>query len=91
MRAANSAHAMCRRENRLARMGAYAGLAAASLLVARAWAAQENVVSAANAEASSLDRTSRVAPNYALEERFLPDQVSKLVFDLAVTPRWWAG
>jgi len=50
---------------------------------------QENLASAADAEASSADRTSRVAPNYALEERFLPDQVGKLVFDLAVTPHWF--
>ena len=89
MRATNSAQTMCRGQNRLPRVGLYAGLAAASLLVARAWAGQENAVSATNAEASSLDRTSRVAPNYPLEERFLPDQVSKLVFDLAVTPHWF--
>ena len=89
MRATNSAQTMCRGQNRPPRVGLYAGLAAASLLVARAWAGQENAVSATNAEASSLDRTSRVAPNYPLEERFLPDQVSKLVFDLAVTPHWF--
>jgi len=29
------------------------------------------------------------APNYALEARFLPDSVNKLVFDLAVTPHWF--
>lgn len=29
------------------------------------------------------------SPNYALEERFLPDAVNKLVFDLAVTPHWF--
>ncbi len=89
MRAANSVHRMCPREKRVARVGVRAGLAAASLLAARAWAGQENLASAADAEASSADRTSRVAPNYALEERFLPDQVSKLVFDLVVTPHWF--
>jgi dipeptidyl-peptidase 4 len=89
MRAANSAHRMGPREKRVARVGLYAGLAAASLLATRAWAGQENLASAADAEASSADRTLRVAPNYALEERFLPDQVSKLVFDLAVTPHWF--
>jgi hypothetical protein len=89
MRAANSVHRMCPREKRVARVGVRAGLAAASLLAARAWAGQENLASAADAEASSADRTSRVAPNYALEERFLPDQVGKLVFDLAVTPHWF--
>jgi dipeptidyl aminopeptidase/acylaminoacyl peptidase len=29
------------------------------------------------------------SPNYALEARFLPDSVNKLVFDLAVTPHWF--
>jgi hypothetical protein len=90
MRGAKSAPGVCRRGKRIARVGVYAGLAAASLLAARAWAGQENAVSAANAEASSGDRTARVAPNYGLEERFLPDQVSKLVFDLAVTPHWFS-
>lgn len=28
-------------------------------------------------------------PNYALEARFLPDVVNKLVFDLSVTPHWF--
>ena len=86
MRGAKSAPGVCRRGKRIARVGVYAGLAAASLLATRAWAGQENLASAADAEASSADRTSRVAPNYALEDRFLPDQVGKLVFDLAVTP-----
>ncbi|HYL61438.1 MAG TPA: DPP IV N-terminal domain-containing protein [Candidatus Methylomirabilis sp.] len=30
-----------------------------------------------------------IAPNYALEARFLPDAVNKLVFDLSVTPHWF--
>jgi dipeptidyl aminopeptidase/acylaminoacyl peptidase len=30
------------------------------------------------------------SPNYALEARFLPDNVNKLVFDLAVTPHWFS-
>jgi len=29
------------------------------------------------------------SPNYALEARFLPETVNKLVFDLAVTPHWF--
>src|SRR3984957_13694980 len=29
------------------------------------------------------------APNYALEARFLPDSVNKLVFDLSITPHWF--
>jgi dipeptidyl-peptidase-4 len=32
----------------------------------------------------------RVAANYDLAARFLPDQVGKLVFDLAVTPHWFS-
>jgi dipeptidyl-peptidase 4 len=28
-------------------------------------------------------------PNYALEARFLPDSINKLVFDLSVTPHWF--
>ena len=28
-------------------------------------------------------------PNYALEARFLPDAVNKLVFDLSITPHWF--
>lgn len=28
-------------------------------------------------------------PNYALEARFLPDRINKLVFDLSVTPHWF--
>jgi dipeptidyl-peptidase 4 len=28
-------------------------------------------------------------PNYALEARFLPDKVNRLVFDLSVTPHWF--
>jgi len=28
-------------------------------------------------------------PNYALEARFLPDSMNKLVFDLSVTPHWF--
>src|SRR5208283_2692365 len=28
-------------------------------------------------------------PNYALEARFLPESVNKLVFDLSLTPHWF--
>src|SRR5258708_7574073 len=42
------------------------------------------------AAASFLVARAGAGPNYALEERFLPDQVSKLVFDLAVTPHWFS-
>jgi dipeptidyl aminopeptidase/acylaminoacyl peptidase len=72
------------------RFGVYASAATASLLVARAWAGPESAVAAAKADAASEEAAARVAPNYALEERFLPDQISKLVFDLAVTPHWFS-
>ena len=90
MRAANSAHRMCRNAHRAARAGVYVGLAAASLLLPGTWAGQENAVSAAKAEEHSGDQAARLTPNYALEERFLPDQVGKLVFDLSVTPHWFS-
>src|SRR5271154_6432592 len=42
----------------------------------------------ANAEPHSA-ATASPAPNYALEARFLPDSMNKLVFDLSVTPHWF--
>lgn len=50
-----------------------------------------NSVSAEPAEGASSVAGARAssAPNYALEARFLPDSVNKLVFDLAVTPHWF--
>ena len=75
---------------RMTRLGFYAGLAAASLLVVRAWAGPEGAATGAKAEGGSADAAARVVPNYALEERFLPEAVNKLVFDLAVTPHWFS-
>ncbi len=69
--------------------GVYA-LVAASAFAARAWAGPDGAGTAAKVEAAAEEAAVRVAPNYALEERFLPDQVSKLVFDLAVTPHWFS-
>ena len=90
MKVADSRRRFSRRVNRAARLGVYAAVAAASFLVARAWAGLESAGTAAKADAVSEEAAPRVAPNYALEERFLPDQVSKLVFDLAVTPHWFS-
>src|SRR3989441_11384860 len=90
MKVADSRRRFSRRVNRMARLGVYAAAAAASFLVARAWAGPESAGTAAKADAVSEEAAPRVAPNYALEERFLPDQVSKLVFDLAVTPHWFS-
>src|SRR5215471_18741520 len=75
---------------RMTRLGLYAGVVVASLLVMRAWAGPDGDLMAAKAEGGSADAVARVAPNYALEERFLPDAVNKLVFDLAVTPHWFS-
>src|SRR5882762_8738695 len=90
MKAADLRQRFARGVNQKLRFGLYASVAAASFLVARAWAGPESAVGAAIADAASEEATARVAPNYALEERFLPDQVSKLVFDLAVTPHWFS-
>ena len=90
MKVADSRRRFSRRVNRAARLGVYAAVAAASFLVARAWAGPESAGTTAKADAVSEEAAPRVAPNYALEERFLPDQVSKLVFDLAVTPHWFS-
>ena len=81
---------MSRKGKRIARLNMYAALAAASFLVARAGAGQENAVTTVKGETVSENAATHVAPNYALEERFLPDQLNKLVFDLAVTPHWFS-
>jgi hypothetical protein len=76
---------------RLARFFVCGAVAAASLLVVRVWAEPKNAETAEKKEGASENVAAvRVEPNYALEERFLPDQVSKLVFDLAVTPHWFS-
>jgi dipeptidyl-peptidase 4 len=90
MRVANSRRSIPRKGKRRARLGVYAGLAAASLLVVRAWAVPADGLSAAKAETASGDAAARIGPNYELEARFLPDAVNKLVFDLAVTPHWFS-
>jgi len=79
------------RGNRPKWIAVHAVMAAASLLVLRAWAGTGDEVGGAKTEngRESLP-TEHVAPNYALEERFLPDAVNKLVFDLAVTPHWFS-
>jgi hypothetical protein len=74
----------------ITRWGFHAGVVAASLLVVRAWAGPGGAATGARVEDASADAAARVLPNYALEERFLPDAVNKLVFDLAVTPHWFS-
>ena len=44
---------------------------------------------AASAQGSQMDSSRPVLPNYTLAERFVPSAVSKLVFDMDVTPHWF--
>jgi dipeptidyl aminopeptidase/acylaminoacyl peptidase len=44
---------------------------------------------AASAAATPSAPVPVTTPNYALEARFLPDSVNKLIFDLLVTPHWF--
>ncbi len=73
MKAADSKQSWSGRVNRVARFGAYAAVVAASLLVMWTWAGPASAVTAAKADATSEEAAAHVAPNYALEERFLPD------------------
>jgi dipeptidyl-peptidase-4 len=62
----------------------------------RAWNGPEGEAAAAKVEggaekkAEGAGSAARVEANYDLAARFLPDQVGKLVFDLAVTPHWFS-
>src|SRR5215831_13235662 len=86
----NLEHRVSRKGNRAPWFARFAALAGGALLVAQVWAGPDGASTGAKAEGASADVTARVAPNYALEERFLPDAVNKLVFDLAVTPHWFS-
>src|SRR5882762_1601542 len=90
MKAADLRQRFARGVNQKVRFGLYASVAAASFLVARAWAGPASEGTATKGGGMSEEAAVRVSANYALEERFLPDQVSKLVFDLAVTPHWFS-
>ena len=70
-----------------------------SIVLAAARLSAQSSGHAANADAAA-NPSSTVAgtapspvpvttPNYALEARFLPDAMNKLVFDLSVTPHWF--
>ena len=94
MKAAKIRH-LSRKSSRGLRFGAYAALIGASILVATMWAGpgrQGPGAEARDTEEKSGGGTApgKVEPNYELASRFLPEQVSKLVFDLAVTPRWFS-
>jgi dipeptidyl-peptidase 4 len=90
MRAADSKRIWPGKENRTVWFSVCAAVTAVSFLVAQMWAGPESARTTGKAETASAATATRVEPNYALEERFLPDQVSKLVFDLAVTPHWFS-
>jgi len=89
MRAAHSKRIWSSKENRAERFGVCV-LVAASFLVAQMLAEPKGARATGKTEAAAEPNAVHVEPNYALEERFLPDQVSKLVFDLAVTPHWFS-
>ena len=77
------------------KFGAYAAMVTASLFVVRVWAGSGEDEATGKTERIAEGKTAAggpatVAPNYELASRFLPDQVSKLVFDLAVTPHWFS-
>jgi dipeptidyl-peptidase-4 len=52
-------------------------------------ASDEPSAAASTSGATAASTAAYVAPNYALEARFLPDSMNKLVFDLSVTPHWF--
>jgi dipeptidyl-peptidase 4 len=89
MRAGDLKRIWSDRENRMTRFGVGAAVMAASLLAVQMWAGPEGETTGKTDSASEVT-AGRVEPNYALEERFLPDAVNKLVFDLAVTPHWFS-
>ena len=73
-------------------LGWLAVLAACSVFVGGLRAQSPGLAGISEAHSSSPTESAAPpspSPNYALEERFLPDAVNKLVFDLAVTPHWF--
>src|SRR5579885_946560 len=63
---------------------------AALVLIASAWAKPAaDETKAQSAADGKGHNAAQVEPNYELEARFLPEEVSKLVFDVAVTPHWF--
>jgi len=57
---------------------------------AQMWAGPESARTTGKTESGFETIAMRVERTTRIEERFLPDQVSKLVFDLAVTPHWFS-
>ncbi len=73
------------------RLSSMVVLAASTMLVLGLRAQMPAPVRLSESHAASTDAAVPPSPppNYALEARFLPDAVNKLVFDLAVTPHWF--
>lgn len=91
MKSANRWRSTSSRDPRWPLWGSFALLIASAICVA-SLAAQTSRNSAAT-EASAATAASPApirTPNYALEARFLPANMNKLVFDLSVTPHWFA-
>jgi dipeptidyl-peptidase-4 len=68
-------------------------LVASTMVVAGLCAQPQNAAETSGRRTETMAETAAppsLSPNYSLEERFLPDAVNKLVFDLAVTPHWFS-
>ena len=92
MKLANVWVSLSSRNHRWIRWGSAALLAcSAALAVTVAAQTHNNAASADTPEAAATvpDPVPVHSPNYALEARFLPASVNKLVFDLSVTPHWF--
>jgi hypothetical protein len=92
MKSANVRRSLSTRDPRRLPWGSIALLIVSAIFVA-SLAAQTPNHSANPEPAAAASEDARThassAPNYALEARFLPDSMNKLVFDLSVTPHWF--
>jgi dipeptidyl-peptidase-4 len=80
-------------KNKRFRLSSVALLVASTMVVAGLWAQPRNAAGISESHTETMAETAAppsLSPNYSLEARFLPDVMSKLVFDLAVTPHWFS-
>ena len=90
MNSANLWRSLSSRDHRWIRWCSSALLISSALLVVSLPA--QTPANSAHAELPAATPSSPApiyTPNYALESRFLPANMNKLVFDLSVTPRWF--
>ena len=90
MNSANLWRSLSSRDHRWIRLCSSALLISSALLVVSLPA--QTPANSAHAELPAATPSSPApiyTPNYALESRFLPANMNKLVFDLSVTPRWF--